>query len=234
MSHDKFYGELLDSDHMDHVCTTMVDTWSGKDLDQRLANSLAELVESDLINPANVWLEKQDKSIQAKYPGNEQARQELALRTDAAALLQFLERAEEVRYQLKCNLYLMPEYVNMLRGAWGGMQGVFASTIQYLIPPAEAHQRYRNEQSRKAQLPRGRINTDGEQTSISDIIKEIAWDEDSMGDYFPARELWPQLFAKLDALGLDPKETDDAYHFTGGQIKLASFTVMLSRTRAQP
>lgn len=233
MSRDIFYSEILDNDHMNHVCDAMLDAWCSERLDQGLANSLADLVECDLIKPANDWLEREDQGIQERHPGDIQRRRDLAQRKDAAAVLLFLQSAGEVRYRIKYSYYLMPEYVNMLREAWGNMLTAFAGSVQVFVSSALAHEGYRKEQRRKARLNRGRIEADGQRTSITAILQKLAFKKDSVGDYLRSPDLWPELYAELDSLNLGPEETDGEYIFDGGEIKYTSFKVLLSKIRAE-
>lgn len=229
---DIFYCEILDGDHRDHVCDAMRDAWCGIDLDRKTADALAGLVESDLIEPANDWLEREDRAIQVKYPGDLRRRKELSQSTDVAALMHFLECAREIHYRVKHNLFLLPEYADTLHEAWGAMLVAFVGIVKYVELGARAHEAYRIEQRRKAKLKRGRIEVDGEKTSITEILNQLAFKTDGLGDYLRSNELWPQLYATLESLGLKPEEDDFEYTFLGGQIKYASFKVLLSKTRA--
>lgn len=230
---DTFYAEILDGDHRDHVCDAMLDAWCSIDLDRRTADALAGLVESDLIQPANDWVEREDQLIQEKHPGDLRRRRELAQRTDVAALRHFLESAREVHYRVKYNLFLIPEYVTTLREAWTAMLVTFVGIVKYIEPGARAHQAYRNEQRRKAKLKRGRIDTDGEKTSITEILNQLAFKTDVLGGYLKSNELWPELYAQLDSLGLAPEDEGAEFTFRGGEIAYTTFKVMLSRIRAK-
>jgi hypothetical protein len=97
---------------------------------------------------------------------------------------------------------------------------------------------YRGKQADKAKRPRGKIGAEGE--TLSSIICDLALlpqYQDESG-----KELWPHLFAELDALGLkpvevdhpsDPKKSKYEYDFQDGrkEITLGTFLKEVSLFR---
>ncbi len=71
--------------------------------------------------------------------------------------------------------------------------------------------------------------------NVSQIVANLARRRDALGDWTPARELWPDVYSTLDLMRLEPEETADAitYDAVGGrtEIKFTSFKVMVSRYR---
>lgn len=75
------------------------------------------------------------------------------------------------------------------------------SNAKQAIKPLTVAQRS-IDQSKIAKVPRGKLTDTGD--NLGDVIARLASRKDET-----APELWPQLYAELDALGLDPKETED-------------------------
>lgn len=102
-------------------------------------------------------------------------------------------------------------------------------------PNTACGKKFKIEQRRKAGLDRGRIDTDNDRTSITAILKTLAFKTDTLGDYLRSNEVWPELFDKLGQLGLEPGEAviDNvaAYTFDGGAINYNVFKALLSDIR---
>lgn len=69
------------------------------------------------------------------------------------------------------------------------------------VQMAEMAERYRQDQSRKAKRPRGKLEGADGQT-INEIIGHLVIRNPKAG----AKELWPHLYSKLDEYGSNPKE----------------------------
>lgn len=116
-----------------------------------------------------------------------------------------------------------------------------------LIGPLHAEQigkaeKYREHQSKNASKPRNRIKANGEEISITTIVEKLALRVDELGAYLPHKDLWAELYAELDKLGLNPKETtknknpfsieyDVSDDGARKSIKYASFKAMVSKKR---
>ena len=130
----------------------------------------------------------------------------------------------------------------------GPMDGLALLTDQAHADNVFKGDRYGDHQSGIAQNDRPRIKIngkDGEKFSVSDIIKRLAKQVDSLGDPLQSDDLWPLLFAALADLHTCPVE------ITGGdmrikynkrfdekndnpitdEIKYSSFKAMLTKAR---
>lgn len=135
-----------------------------------------------------------------------------------------------------------------LRAASAEPTAVFRQRLRDLetgcrtTPGAINDRAYREKQRAKARKPRlpikgGAVEGD---TSVSVIIRtELAAKQDSLGEYMPAKDLWPRLYSRLDGLGQRPKMIDgdegERIEYGDGdrQITFASFKVMLSKARSK-
>lgn len=115
--------------------------------------------------------------------------------------------------------------------------------LALLIDPSHANlvkkgSDYSNHQSKNASKRRNPIKVDGEEFSITSIVKNLSLKRDFLGDPTPARELWVELYAELDKKHLNPTETDEEVitydkdaDGSRGEIKFSSFKAMMSKMR---
>lgn len=101
---------------------------------------------------------------------------------------------------------------------------------------------YSKHQSDIAKKPRNRIAVDGKAFSATSIVEQLALQTDALGDYLPTKDIWNELYAKFDRLGLSPQETTKnknpvSIEYVGSDdgrrlsIKYLSFKAMVSRLR---
>ena len=60
-------------------------------------------------------------------------------------------------------------------------------------------------QSKKAELPRGKVGCSDSGDAFAEIIGRLANKRDALGDFIPAPDLWEPLFSELGTAGADPK-----------------------------
>jgi len=98
---------------------------------------------------------------------------------------------------------------------------------------------YRLRQKDRVPGRRNKFESDGddEHVNVSEIIKSLAAKMDVLGDYIPSMDIWPELYSRLDEMGLDPDEQTDregrplACSYDGGSIQFSSFKAMVSKAR---
>jgi hypothetical protein len=108
-----------------------------------------------------------------------------------------------------------------------------------IAPVYEAGLKYRHAQSERARRPRGRLTDDG--PTMPEVVHRLALKSERRND--TARELWPNLYAELDELRLDPQLTDSpelrksfyTYDFKNGQkrITFGQFANLVSGARSK-
>lgn len=70
--------------------------------------------------------------------------------------------------------------------------------------------------------------------TLAEIVKTIAKQRDELGEYIDPIDLWPELYAGLDAAGLEPKEREAPKRYVYGSgkvIKYEAFRKQVQRYR---
>ena len=99
--------------------------------------------------------------------------------------------------------------------------------------------RLRESQRARAKKPRSRLplSEDADEKSIAAVVRSIAFGRDEIGSFAPAKELWGELFARIDEMHLNPKEETMGsalvIYYEGGKIAFNSFKAMLSKERGK-
>jgi hypothetical protein len=100
---------------------------------------------------------------------------------------------------------------------------------------ATAGLKHREAQRRRAQRPRVKVTDDGQ--TIGQMVEQLIRNPEHKDE--TARELWPQFYAALDKLGLDPQEVpySDTYKYTFGKkqrkMSYRQFANIVSASRAR-
>jgi hypothetical protein len=96
---------------------------------------------------------------------------------------------------------------------------------------------YTKRQADRVPKQRRKFSDDTEIANVAEIVQSLAAATDTLGDYMHVKDIWPELYSRLDQMGLDPVEETDAggdpllIRYDGGKVMFSSFKTMVSKAR---